>query len=82
MRHEDVIAEIVGAHAGRLLKSRGEGDATLSVFARATDAVAAAVALQRRLRARRGPATSIFGHVSRYTPVKHSCATATTTAAP
>ena len=28
----------------------GEGDATLSVFARATDAVAAAVALQRRLR--------------------------------
>jgi predicted ATPase/class 3 adenylate cyclase len=50
VRHEDVIVEIVDAHDGRLLKSRGEGDATLSVFPKATDAVTAAVALQRRLR--------------------------------
>jgi predicted ATPase/DNA-binding SARP family transcriptional activator len=49
VRHEDVIADVVHAHNGRLLKSRGEGDATLSVFLKATDAVAAAVALQRRL---------------------------------
>jgi predicted ATPase/DNA-binding SARP family transcriptional activator len=49
VRHEDVIGDVVRVHAGRLLKSRGEGDATLSVFARTTDAVAAAVALQRRL---------------------------------
>jgi predicted ATPase/class 3 adenylate cyclase len=49
IRHEDVIADVVHAHNGRLLKSRGEGDATLSVFLKATDAVAAAVALQRRL---------------------------------
>jgi predicted ATPase/DNA-binding SARP family transcriptional activator len=49
VRHEDVIADVVRVHTGRLLKSRGEGDATLSVFARTTDAVAAAVALQRRL---------------------------------
>jgi predicted ATPase/DNA-binding SARP family transcriptional activator len=49
VRHEDVIRDIVEANDGRLLKSRGEGDATLSVFARATDAARAAVALQRRL---------------------------------
>ena len=49
VRHEDVIADVVHMHDGRLLKSRGEGDATLSVFAKATDAVAAGVALQRRL---------------------------------
>jgi predicted ATPase len=49
VRHEDVIAEVVHAHDGRLLKSRGEGDATLSVFAKATDALAGAIALQRRL---------------------------------
>ncbi len=53
--HEDVIAEVVHEHGGRLLKSRGEGDATLSVFAKATDAVAAAAALQRRLRTERWP---------------------------
>ena len=55
VRHEDLIAEIVDEHAGRLLKSRGEGDATLSVFAKATDAVAAATALQRRLRSEAWP---------------------------
>jgi predicted ATPase/class 3 adenylate cyclase len=49
-QHEDLIFDIVHAHNGRVLKSRGEGDATLSVFAKATDATAAAVALQRRLR--------------------------------
>jgi predicted ATPase/DNA-binding SARP family transcriptional activator len=49
VRHEEVISEIVHAQDGRLLKSRGEGDATLSVFAKATDAVEAAAALQRQL---------------------------------
>jgi predicted ATPase/class 3 adenylate cyclase len=49
-RHEDVIREVVEEHAGRLLKTRGEGDATMSVFERATDAARAAVALQRRVR--------------------------------
>jgi predicted ATPase/class 3 adenylate cyclase len=50
VRHEDLIAHVVADHNGRLLKTRGEGDSTLSVFAKATDAVTAAVALQRRLR--------------------------------
>jgi predicted ATPase/class 3 adenylate cyclase len=48
VRHETVVADIVARHDGRLLKSRGEGDATLSVFLKATDATAAAVAIQRR----------------------------------
>jgi DNA-binding SARP family transcriptional activator/predicted ATPase len=49
LRHEDIIGEVVQSHHGHFLKSRGEGDATLSVFTKATDAVSAAVALQRRL---------------------------------
>jgi len=49
VRHEDLIHEVVHANHGRLLKSRGEGDATLSVFAKATDALTASVSLQRRL---------------------------------
>ena len=48
-RQEGVIHEVVALHTGHLLKWRGEGDSTLSVFAKATDACAAAVELQRRL---------------------------------
>ncbi len=49
VRHEDVIQEVMHANRGLFLKSRGEGDATLSVFAKATDALTASVSLQRRL---------------------------------
>lgn len=42
-RHEELIREAVEHHHGVLLKSRGEGDSTFSVFQRATDAVAAAI---------------------------------------
>ncbi|MGH8983029.1 MAG: BTAD domain-containing putative transcriptional regulator [Acidimicrobiia bacterium] len=48
-RHEELIADTVEAHRGRIVKSRGEGDSTLSVFRRASDAATAAVALQRGL---------------------------------
>jgi class 3 adenylate cyclase len=54
-RHEALIAEAVASHGGELLKSRGEGDSTLSVFVRATDAVAAALAIQQRLAAAAWP---------------------------
>ena len=30
--HDDLIARTVDAHAGRLLKAKGEGDATVTVF--------------------------------------------------
>jgi class 3 adenylate cyclase/tetratricopeptide (TPR) repeat protein len=48
-RHEALIAEAVASHGGQLIKSRGEGDSTLSVFVRAPDAVTAALALQQVL---------------------------------
>src|SRR4051812_16174432 len=54
-RHEALVAEVVASHRGQLIKSRGEGDSTLSVFVRATDAVAAALAMQRALAAQAWP---------------------------
>jgi predicted ATPase/DNA-binding SARP family transcriptional activator len=47
--HDELIADTVNTHGGRLLKAKGEGDATLAVFRRASDAVACAVELQRAL---------------------------------
>jgi class 3 adenylate cyclase/tetratricopeptide (TPR) repeat protein len=54
-RHEALIAQAVASHAGQLVKARGEGDSTLSVFVRASDAAAAAVTLQRALATQRWP---------------------------
>ena len=48
-RHYELAAEIAEAHGGRMPRSQGEGDSTLSAFARASDAAAAAVAFQRAL---------------------------------
>jgi predicted ATPase/class 3 adenylate cyclase/DNA-binding winged helix-turn-helix (wHTH) protein len=47
--HDELIARAAEEHAGRLLKTKGEGDATVTVFRRASDAVATAVELQRTL---------------------------------
>ena len=47
--HDALIADTTHAHGGRLLKTKGEGDSTLTVFRRASDAVAAAAALRSRL---------------------------------
>jgi predicted ATPase/DNA-binding SARP family transcriptional activator len=47
--HDELIEERVNGQGGRLLKAKGEGDATLSVFRRASDAVACAVECQRAL---------------------------------
>src|SRR4029079_13938 len=44
-RHDALIAATVAAHGGTILKSKLEGDATVSVFARATEGAAAALAL-------------------------------------
>ena len=48
-RHDELIANAIAAHGGVLLKARGEGDSTFSVFVRATDAVRAAHAAQLAL---------------------------------
>ena len=47
--HDELIARTAEAHAGRLLKTKGEGDATVTAFRRASDAVETAVELQRVL---------------------------------
>src|SRR5437588_332560 len=41
-RHERIVQDAVAAHGGVVLKSRGEGDSTFSVFASAQDALDAA----------------------------------------
>jgi DNA-binding SARP family transcriptional activator/tetratricopeptide (TPR) repeat protein len=48
-RHDVLIRGAVAAHGGTVLKARGEGDSTFSVFTRATDALAAAWSAQRAL---------------------------------
>ena len=53
--HDELIERSVNAHGGRLLKAKGEGDATLSVFRRASDAVACSVEFQRALLAAAWP---------------------------
>ena len=40
--HDELIARTAEAHGGRLLKTKGEGDSTLTVFPRASDAIACA----------------------------------------
>jgi predicted ATPase/class 3 adenylate cyclase len=54
-RHDQIVAAAVEGNTGTLVKARGEGDSAFAVFARATDAVAAAVELQRTLTAEPWP---------------------------
>jgi class 3 adenylate cyclase len=60
IRHDELAARIIQQHEGSLVKHRGEGDSLFAVFARAADAVAAALTLQQVLRAEPWPATE--GH--------------------
>ena len=48
-RHDAIVLAAVRDHDGALLKHRGEGDSAFAVFARASNAVAAALAVQRAL---------------------------------
>jgi len=54
-RQADLIAESVLAHNGHVVRSRGEGDSTFSVFASPFDALSAACAFQRALYAEAWP---------------------------
>ncbi|WKG04227.1 BTAD domain-containing putative transcriptional regulator [Mycolicibacterium sp. HK-90] len=45
-RHDELIEQVVTSRGGRLIKTRGEGDATFSVFERPSAAAAAALELQ------------------------------------
>jgi class 3 adenylate cyclase/tetratricopeptide (TPR) repeat protein len=55
VRHYELAAEIAEAHGGRMPRSQGEGDSTLMAFARASDAVDAALAFQRAVNAEPWP---------------------------
>jgi class 3 adenylate cyclase/tetratricopeptide (TPR) repeat protein len=55
-RHEELIEAAVNGNGGRLLKSRGEGDSTFSVFSRASDATLAAAEAQANLELEPWPA--------------------------
>jgi predicted ATPase/class 3 adenylate cyclase len=54
-RHDALVEETVARHAGAVVRPRGEGDSRFAVFARASDAIAAAVALQLALHAEPWP---------------------------
>ncbi|MFI5342376.1 MAG: adenylate/guanylate cyclase domain-containing protein, partial [Candidatus Methylomirabilales bacterium] len=54
-RHDALLMGCIQQQDGVVVKSRGEGDSLFAVFARATDAVAAAAALQQTLPAEPWP---------------------------
>jgi predicted ATPase/class 3 adenylate cyclase/DNA-binding CsgD family transcriptional regulator len=54
-RHEAVIADCVAGHGGARPVEQGEGDSSVAVFARASDAAACAVEIQRALGGVRWP---------------------------
>ena len=47
--HDRIITDAITGHRGTLLKQKGEGDSVFGVFARASDAAAAAIACQRAM---------------------------------
>jgi predicted ATPase/class 3 adenylate cyclase len=55
-RHDQILVDAIARHAGTVVKARGEGDSVFAVFARATDAITAALALQEGLAAESWPA--------------------------
>src|SRR3954452_12677230 len=55
-RHDQLIESLVEAHAGAVVRPRGEGDSRFVVSPRASDAVAAAATIQQALHAEPWPA--------------------------
>jgi class 3 adenylate cyclase len=54
-QHDTLVAAAIAAHGGRLVKSKGEGDSTFSVFADPTAAVSAAEAIRDTITAASWP---------------------------
>jgi predicted ATPase/class 3 adenylate cyclase len=59
--HDAIINREVIAAGGRLVRSKGEGDSTFSVFTHPVDAVAAAVAIQSAVATGRWPSATPLG---------------------
>src|SRR5262245_15802528 len=49
VRHDAIVESLTEQHQGHVVRPRGEGDSRFCVFARASDAVAGEVAMQRAL---------------------------------
>jgi DNA-binding SARP family transcriptional activator len=58
-RHDELVGTIAAAHGGLLLKTKLEGDATVSVFPRASSGVEAAVAIRDAFEAEHWPAGAV-----------------------
>src|SRR5205814_9822158 len=54
-RHDALVEALTARHQGAVVRPRGEGDSRFCVFARASDAVAAAAAIQAALHAEEWP---------------------------
>ena len=50
-RHDQVVESLVAQHQGIVVRPRGEGESRFAVFARASEAVAAAAAIQQAVHA-------------------------------
>jgi predicted ATPase/DNA-binding SARP family transcriptional activator len=57
-RHDLIIEDAVGAADGELVRTKGEGDSTFSVFAHPADALAAAATLHESLASERSSTTA------------------------
>ncbi len=55
IRHDEMVGALTRSGGGALIKSKGEGDATLGVFPRASSAVSTALDVQRAVAAERWP---------------------------
>src|SRR5579859_4169330 len=58
VRHDQIIEETVDRNGGSVVRPRGEGDSRFAVFAKVTNAVAAAAAMQQALYAEPWPTPS------------------------
>src|SRR5262249_45683199 len=54
-RHDDLIESLVEHNEGVVVRPRGEGDSRFAVFSRASDGIAAALAIQRALHVEQWP---------------------------
>jgi DNA-binding NarL/FixJ family response regulator/class 3 adenylate cyclase len=59
-RHDHLVSEAMAAEGGTLLKARGEGDSTFSVFTRASNALRAAHRLQAAIAAEAWPPEAVI----------------------
>ena len=59
-RHDQLVSEAIATEGGTLLKARGEGDSTFSVFTRASNALRAAHRLQAAIGAEAWPPEAVI----------------------